>query len=46
MYPEIYNIRAMLGRLQQLHQVYMFLDFHGHSDKKNTFVYGPVYSIT
>jgi hypothetical protein len=24
----------------------MFLDFHGHSDKKNTFVYGPAYSIT
>ena len=24
----------------------MFLDFHGHSQKKNAFVYGPSYGIT
>lgn len=24
----------------------MFFDFHGHSRKKNTFFYGPAYSIT
>lgn len=23
----------------------MYMDFHGHSRKKNTFFYGPVYSI-
>lgn len=23
----------------------MYLDFHGHSQKKNTFVYGPSYAI-
>lgn len=23
----------------------MFLDFHGHSQKKNTFTYGPSYSL-
>jgi hypothetical protein len=24
----------------------MFLDFHGHSTKKNVFAYGPEFSIT
>ena len=24
----------------------MFLDFHGHSRKKNTFFYGPAYSLS
>lgn len=24
----------------------MYYDFHGHSRKKNTFVYGPSYSIS
>lgn len=24
----------------------MFLDFHGHSTKKNTFMYGPEFPIT
>jgi hypothetical protein len=24
----------------------MFLDFHGHSIKKNVFMYGPEYPIT
>ena len=23
----------------------MYLDFHGHSSKKNTFVYGPSYNL-
>lgn len=44
-YPEIYHMRTLMDRLTQNRQVYMFLDFHGHSDKKNTFVYGPVYNI-
>lgn len=26
--------------------VFMFLDLHGHSSKKNTFFYGPSYPIT
>jgi len=24
----------------------MFFDFHGHSRKKNTFLYGPVYTLS
>lgn len=24
----------------------MFFDFHGHSRKKNTFVYGPSYNLS
>lgn len=45
-YPEIYHMRMLMDRLTQNRQVYMFLDFHGHSDKKNTFAYGPAYTIT
>lgn len=45
LYPEICNIRSLIFKLQQISPIYMFLDFHGHSSKKNTFAYGPAYPI-
>ena len=36
----------MITRLQKKHKVLLFLDFHGHSQRKNTFFYGPTYPIS
>lgn len=36
----------LIARLQKKHGVLLFLDFHGHSRKKNTFFYGPNYPIS
>jgi hypothetical protein len=39
--PEVHHIKNLIGRIQEPHQIYMFLDFHGHSQKKNAITYGP-----
>ena len=46
LYPEVYHIKTLLARLQKKYKVLVFLDFHGHSMRKNTFFYGPAYPIT
>lgn len=33
-------------RLKKHSGLFMSLDFHGHSRKKNTFFYGPPYSLS
>ncbi|XP_018012449.1 uncharacterized protein LOC108669580 [Hyalella azteca] len=40
MFPSIWNIKAMVRKLMDEHGVVMFCDFHAHSRKHNTFLYG------
>lgn len=46
LYPEICNIKKLVLNLQKKYEIHMFLDYHGHSQKKNTFTYGPSYNIS
>lgn len=39
--PEVALIRSLAAK----YKPFMFLDFHGHSSKKNVFTYGPDYAI-
>ena len=40
MHPTIYYTKLMLKRFLEDRQVVLFVDLHGHSRKKNVFVYG------
>ena len=46
-FPEIYSLKQMFWGYKQLYQqdAFIYLDFHGHSIKKNVFAYGPEYPI-
>lgn len=46
LYPEVAMIKKLVSRIHKSLGVFMFFDFHGHSRKKNTFFYGPVYSLS
>jgi hypothetical protein len=39
-------IKEFAKKIHKDHEIKLFLDFHGHSRKKNTFFYGPVYNIS
>jgi cytosolic carboxypeptidase protein 2/3 len=45
--PEVYELKSFIKKLKYEHKfkVTYFLDFHGHSLKKNVFFYGPEYDI-
>ena len=45
--PEVNELKSFIKKLkyEQKHKVTYFLDFHGHSLKKNVFFYGPEYDI-
>lgn len=45
LYPEVVLIKNLAYKLQKNDGIFLFLDFHGHSRKKNTFFYGPGYSL-
>ena len=45
LYPEVALVKDLAKRLMNSYGLFMYLDFHGHSRKKNTFFYGPSYSI-
>ena len=42
-FPEVYNFKKLVIENKEIFgdRLIMFLDFHGHSQKKNTFMYGP-----
>ena len=40
LHPTIYYTKAMMKRLQEDRDVHIFCDFHGHSRKRNIFIYG------
>ena len=44
--PEVNHIKRLVSRIKESHELYMFLDFHGHSQKKNAFSYGPEYPLS
>jgi cytosolic carboxypeptidase protein 2/3 len=46
LYPEVSLIKDFGKRLHSKYGAFMYLDFHGHSRKKNTFFYGPAYGIS
>ena len=43
--PEDFKEVNIVRKLAQKTNPFIFLDFHGHSAKKNVFMYGPNYSI-
>lgn len=46
LYPCVNAIKNLIKTLRNNYEsVFSFLDFHGHSVKKNVFLYGPEYSI-
>lgn len=47
LFPEVYHFKKLVSENKVLFgdKLVMFLDFHGHSTKKNTFVYGPEFPI-
>lgn len=45
MHPEVHQLKNLVARLQKNSKVTLYLDLHGHSRRKNTFAYGPNYSL-
>jgi cytosolic carboxypeptidase protein 2/3 len=45
--PEIRSLKDYVNKLKasSTSNLVYFLDFHGHSSKKNVFVYGPEYEV-
>lgn len=45
--PEVRSLKELVGKLKGefKNRLLMFLDLHGHSVKKNVFLYGPEYDI-
>ena len=46
-FPETYQLLKFAKELKRIHQQQfcLYIDLHGHSLKKNVFMYGPEYSI-
>lgn len=40
LFPEIYATKMMIRRTLENRKIALFCDFHGHSRKKNIFIYG------
>ncbi|CAI2382279.1 unnamed protein product [Moneuplotes crassus] len=40
MFPEIYNTKLMFKKTLESRRIYLYVDCHGHSRKKNAFMYG------
>ncbi len=40
MFPEIYHTKLMLKKTLESRKVFLYIDCHGHSRKKNLFMYG------
>ena len=44
-YPEVSLVKEFAKNLHYHSEIFLHLDFHGHSKKKNTFCYGPSFSL-
>lgn len=42
LYPTVHLLKALMKSIKN---PWMFLDLHGHSSKKNVFMYGPEFPI-
>jgi hypothetical protein len=40
LFPEIYNTKLMFKKTIESRKIFLFVDVHGHSRKKNVFMYG------
>lgn len=40
-FPEIFAIKKLISKCKKLGKVHLFLDLHGHSVLKNSFLLGP-----
>ncbi len=40
LHPTIFALKDLIGRTKSSHDLVMYLDLHGHSRKKNVFMYG------
>ncbi|CAK93952.1 unnamed protein product (macronuclear) [Paramecium tetraurelia] len=47
LYPTVYAMKHMMSDLYQIYgdQIVAFIDIHGHSAKKNAFLYGPEFQL-
>lgn len=47
LFPQIHAFKKLASENKAIYKenLIMFMDFHGHSTKKNVFMYGPQYSI-
>ncbi len=45
-YPEVVLLKNLVDKIMETHDVDFYLDFHGHSRKKNMFTFGPSYNLT
>lgn len=39
-HPEIYYLKKMISNLLSQNEIHLYCDLHGHSMKKNAFIYG------
>jgi hypothetical protein len=46
LYPEVLHIKNFTAKIHRKYGILMYIDFHGHSRKKNTFLYGPNYPMS
>ena len=46
LFPEIVLLKNLVDKISETHDVDLYLDFHGHSRKKNMFIFGPSYNLT
>lgn len=40
LHPTIYHTKKLIQAFKDRHDIIMFCDYHGHSRKQNTFMYG------
>jgi hypothetical protein len=41
MFPEVYALKQLVAETKKSGKILLFLDLHGHSILKNSFIYGP-----
>jgi murein tripeptide amidase MpaA len=41
MFPEVHALKQLVSETKKSGKVLLFLDLHGHSILKNSFIYGP-----
>lgn len=45
LHPEVLDIKGLVDRCNHENGVLMFIDIHGHSKKKGSFMYGPYFPL-
>lgn len=47
LYPEVHNLKKLIYEIKEKYgdNAIAYFDFHGHSIKRNIFIYGPEFPI-